>query len=260
MGAVLAIEDVTDRVALAQEVQQAEKLAVVGQLAAGIAHQIGTPLNVISGSAEYLMMEWGDEKPRPQELEIIIAQTDRITKLIQQLLNFARPARMELRSLDLNEMLQSILNLTEHQIAKGQISVQTDFASGLPPIPGDANQLEQAFLNIVINAWHAMPDGGRLTLGTCAVPASDRHRRVGRAAQAGVQVVIRDTGTGIAPEHIERIFDPFFSTKGVGKGTGLGLAISRRIVEDHHGSIEVNSAVGRGTTFTIWLPAGRATA
>jgi PAS domain S-box-containing protein len=260
MGAVLAIEDVTDRVALAQEVQQAEKLAVVGQLAAGIAHQIGTPLNVISGSAEYLMMEWGDEKPRPQELEIIIAQTDRITKLIQQLLNFARPARMELRSLDLNEMLQSILNLTEHQIAKGQISVQTDFASGLPPIPGDANQLEQAFLNIVINAWHAMPDGGRLTLGTRAVPASERHRRVGRAAQAGVEVVIRDTGTGIAPEHIERIFDPFFSTKGVGKGTGLGLAISRRIVEDHHGGIEVNSAVGRGTTFTIWLPAGRATA
>ena len=95
-GAVLAIEDVTDRVTLTQEVQQAEKLAVVGQLAAGIAHQIGTPLNVISGSAEYLLMEWGDEKPRPQELEIIIAQTDRITKLIQQLLNFARPARMEL--------------------------------------------------------------------------------------------------------------------------------------------------------------------
>jgi PAS domain S-box-containing protein len=260
MGAVLAIEDVTDRVALAQEVQQAEKLAVVGQLAAGIAHQIGTPLNVISGSAEYLMMEWGDEKPRPQELEIIIAQTDRITKLIQQLLNFARPARMELRSLDLNELLQGLLSLTEHQIAKGQIGVQTDFASDLPPIPGDANQLEQAFLNIVINAWHAMPDGGRLTLGTRAVPASERHRRVGRAAQAGVEVVIRDTGTGIAPEHIERIFDPFFSTKGVGKGTGLGLAISRRIVEDHHGSIEVDSAIGRGTTFTIWLPAGRATA
>jgi signal transduction histidine kinase len=205
-------------------------------------------------------MEWGDEKPRPQELEIIIAQTDRITKLIQQLLNFARPARMELRSLDLNELLQALLTLTEHQIAKGQIGVQTDFASDLPPIPGDANQLEQAFLNIVINAWHAMPSGGRLTLGTRAVPASDRHRRVGRAAQAGVEVVIRDTGTGIAPEHIERIFDPFFSTKGVGKGTGLGLAISRRIVEDHHGSIEVDSAVGRGTTFTIWLPAGRATA
>lgn len=260
MGAVLAIEDVTDRVALAQEVQQAEKLAVVGQLAAGIAHQIGTPLNVISGSAEYLMMEWGDEKPRPQELEIIIAQTDRITKLIQQLLNFARPARMELRSLDMNELLLSLLNLTEHQIAKGQITVQTDLADGLPPIPGDANQLEQAFLNIVINAWHAMPDGGHLALATRATPASDRHRRVGRAAQAGVEVVIADTGSGIAPEHLERIFDPFFSTKGVGKGTGLGLAISRRIVEDHHGSIEVDSAVGRGTRFTIWLPAGRVTA
>ena len=256
-GAVLAIEDVTDRVALAQEVQQAEKLAVVGQLAAGIAHQIGTPLNVISGSAEYLMMESGGEKPRPQELDIIIAQTDRITKLIQQLLNFARPARMELRSLDLGKLLEGLLTLTEHQIAKEGISVKAEFGSDLPPILGDANQLEQAFLNIVINAWHAMPDGGRLSLATRAVPATERHRRVGRAAQLGVEVVIADTGMGIAPENMPKIFDPFFSTKGVGKGTGLGLAISRRIVEDHHGSIDVDSAVGRGTTFSIWLPAER---
>jgi len=256
-GAVLAIEDVTDRVALAQEVQQAEKLAVVGQLAAGIAHQIGTPLNVISGSAEYLMMEWGEEKPRPQELDIIIAQTDRITKLIQQLLNFARPARMEFRSLDLSELLEGLLTLTEHQIAKEGISVKAEFGSDLPPILGDANQLEQAFLNIVINAWHAMPDGGRLTLAARAVPATERHSRVGRAAQLGVEVVIADTGTGIAAEHMPKIFDPFFSTKGVGKGTGLGLAISRRIIEDHHGSIDVDSAVGRGTTFSIWLPAER---
>jgi PAS domain S-box-containing protein len=259
-GAVLAVEDVTDRVSLAQEVQQAEKLAVVGQLAAGIAHQIGTPLNVISGSAEYLMMEWGDEKPRPQELEIIIAQTDRITKLIQELLNFARPARMELRSLDLTELLQSVLTLTEHQIAKERIEVKTEFGTGLPLIVGDANQLEQAFLNIVINAWHAMPDGGSLTLATRAVPGTDRHRRIGRPTAVGVEVVIADTGMGIPPEHMPRIFDPFFSTKGVGKGTGLGLAISRRIVEDHHGSIDVESAVGRGTAFTIWLPAGRTTA
>jgi signal transduction histidine kinase len=247
-------------VSLAQEVQQAEKLAVVGQLAAGIAHQIGTPLNVISGSAEYLMMEWGDEKPRPQELEIIIAQTDRITKLIQELLNFARPARMELRSLDLTELLQSVLTLTEHQIAKERIEVKTEFGTGLPLIVGDANQLEQAFLNIVINAWHAMPDGGSLTLATRAVPGTDRHRRIGRPTAVGVEVVIADTGMGIPPEHMPRIFDPFFSTKGVGKGTGLGLAISRRIVEDHHGSIDVESAVGRGTAFTIWLPAGRTTA
>jgi PAS domain S-box-containing protein len=256
-GAVLAVEDVTDRVSLAQEVQQAEKLAVVGQLTAGIAHQIGTPLNVISGSAEYLMMEWGDDKPRPQELDIIIAQTDRITKLIQQLLNFARPARMELRSLDLSELLQGLLTLIEHQISKDGIGVKAEFGAALPPILADANQLEQAFLNIVINAWHAMPGGGRLTLATRAVPATERPRRVGRGSQLGVEVVIADTGMGIAAEHMPRIFDPFFSTKGVGKGTGLGLAISRRIIEDHHGSIDVDSAVGRGTTFSIWLPAGR---
>ncbi len=254
-GAVLAIEDVTDRVSLAQEVQQAEKLAVVGQLAAGIAHQIGTPLNVISGSAEYLMMEWGAERPRPQELEIIIAQTDRITKLIQQLLNFARPARMELEPVKLNDLLHEVLGLTEHQIAKGHIAVRTDFQSDLPAIIGDTNQLEQAFLNIIINAWHAMPDGGSLALATRATPPGDRPRRGGRPAPRGVEISIADTGTGIPAEHLPRIFDPFFSTKGVGKGTGLGLAISRRIVEDHHGSVEVSSQVGRGTTFTIWLPA-----
>ena len=259
-GAVLAIEDVTDRVSMAQEVQQAEKLAVVGQLAAGIAHQIGTPLNVISGSAEYLMMEWGAKRPRPHELDIIVAQTDRITKLIQQLLNFARPARMELEVLKLDDLLREVLGLTEHQITKQKITVQTDFQPDLPLITGDTNQLEQAFLNIVINGWHAMPDGGTLTIGTRLVPPGDRMRRPGRAGPPGVEVSIADTGTGIPLEHLPRIFDPFFSTKGVGKGTGLGLAISRRIVEDHHGHIEVASEVGGGTTFTIWLPAGGSTA
>jgi len=253
-GAVLAIEDVTDRLALEREVQQAEKLAVVGQLAAGIAHQIGTPLNVISGSAEYLMMEWGADRPRPQELEIIVAQTDRITKLIRQLLNFARPTRMELGAVRMNELLDEVIGLTEHQIVKERISIQTDFQPELPSLVGDANQLEQAFLNIVVNAWHAMPEGGTLSLRTRLVPGGDRLRRGGRAAAAGVEVVIADTGVGIPPEHLPRIFDPFFSTKGVGKGTGLGLAITRRIVEDHHGTIEVSSEVQRGTSFRIWLP------
>lgn len=253
-GAVLAIEDVTDRVSLEREVQQAEKLVVVGQLAAGIAHQIGTPLNVISGSAEYLMMEWGADRPRPQELEIIVAQTDRITKLIQQLLNFARPARMALQPVKLNDLLRDVLGLTEHQIAKERIAVKTEFQPDLPPITGDENQLEQAFLNIVINAWHAMPVGGTLTLRTRRAPAQDRLRRGGAAAPPKVEVIIADTGIGIPADHLPRIFDPFFSTKGVGKGTGLGLAITRRIVEDHHGVIEVASEVGRGTVFTIRLP------
>jgi len=253
-GAVLAIEDVTDRVALAQEVQQAEKLAAVGQLAAEIAHQIGTPLNVISGSAEYLMMEWGAK--RPQELEIIVAQTDRITRLIQQFLNFARPARMALRPLDINELLREVLELTEHQIARGQIALRVDLAPDLPAITGDANQLEQAILNIVINAWHAMPQGGTLTLATRPAPAGERMRRAARAGAPGIEVTIADTGIGIPPETLPRIFDPFFSTKGVGKGTGLGLSISQRIIDDHHGGIEVASEVGRGTAFTLWLPVG----
>jgi PAS domain S-box-containing protein len=254
-GAVLAIEDVTDRVSLELGVQQAEKLAAVGQLAAGVAHQIGTPLNVISGSAEYLMMEWGTDRPRPQELEIIVSQTDRITKLIQQLLNFARPTRMAPQPIDLNDLLRDVLGLTEHQIAKERITIATDFQPDLPAIMGDENQLEQAFLNIVVNAWHAMPVGGTLTIRSRRASPGDRPRRSGRAAPASVEVIIADTGTGIPAEHLPKIFDPFFSTKGVGKGTGLGLAITRRIVEDHQGTIEVVSEVGRGTTFTIRLPA-----
>jgi PAS domain S-box-containing protein len=256
-GVVLAIEDVSDRVALTQEVEQAEKLAVIGQLAAGIAHQIGTPLNVISGSAEYLMMEWGSDKPRPQELDIIVAQTDRIAKLIRQLLNFARPARMTTGPLKLNDVLQEVLGLVEHQIAKERVGVWTDFAPDLPAVSGDGNQLEQAFLNIVINAWHAMPGGGTLYVST---RRADRPPKTGRTPRPGVEAAITDTGSGIAPEHMDRIFDPFFTTKGVGKGTGLGLAITRRIVEDHRGGIQVTTEVGRGTTFRIWLPADEGTA
>ncbi|MEK7205002.1 MAG: ATP-binding protein, partial [candidate division NC10 bacterium] len=254
-GAVLAIEDVTERVALEREMQQAEKLVVVGQLAAGIAHQIGTPLNVISGSAEYLMMEWGTDRPRPHELEIIVAQTDRITTLIQQLLNFARPARMTMQPVKLNDLLREVVGLTEHQIAKERITVRTELQADLPDIQGDPNQLEQAFLNIVINAWHAMPAGGTLSLRTRSTSAANRPRRAGPRIPMGVEVIIADTGIGIPAEQLPRIFDPFFSTKGVGKGTGLGLAITRRILEDHRGTIGVSSEVGRGTTFTIWLPA-----
>jgi signal transduction histidine kinase len=201
------------------------------------------------------MMESGDK--RPQELEIIVAQTDRIAKLIRQLLNFARPAKIELAPLDLNHLLHEVLGLVEHQVAKEQITIRLEPEDGLPAIAGDANQLEQAFLNIVINAWHAMPGGGTLTLRS---RRADRPRKGGRPARPGVEAAISDTGTGIPPELMERIFDPFFTTKGVGKGTGLGLAISKRIVEDHHGSIAVATEVGRGTTFTIWLPAAEGSA
>lgn len=245
MGAVLAVEDVTERVALEREVQQAEKLAAVGQLAAGIAHQIGTPLNVISGSAEYLMME-GGEKGRMPELDVIVAQTERIAKLIQQLLNFARPARLQLEALDLNGLLQDVLGLAEPQIAKERIQVVSDLSPDLPKLRGDPNQLEQAFLNIVVNAWHAMSEGGILTI-TTRVKGQGAGDRGGPA----IEVTIADTGCGIPPENLDRIFDPFFSTKGVGKGTGLGLAISRRIIEDHGGRVRVASTPGRGTGFTV---------
>jgi signal transduction histidine kinase len=154
-----------------------------------------------------------------------------------------------------NDLLREVLGLTEHQIVKERITLKTEFQPDLPAILGDANQLEQAFLNIVINAWHAMPDGGTLTLRTRLVGGGEPPRRGGRPAPLGVEISIADTGVGIPAEHLPRIFDPFFSTKGVGKGTGLGLAITRRIVEDHRGTIEITSQVSQGTSVLIRLPA-----
>jgi signal transduction histidine kinase len=163
---------------------------------------------------------------------------------------------MAMQPVKLNDLLREVVGLTEHQIAKERIKVRTEFQPDLPAIQGDSNQLEQAFLNIVINAWHAMPAGGTLTLRTRSTPVANRLPRPGRVATPeGVEVSISDTGVGIPAEVLPRIFDPFFSTKGVGKGTGLGLAITRRILEDHRGTIEVSSQVGQGTTFRIWLPA-----
>jgi len=264
LGAVMVVQDVTAKVALERQIQQSEKLAVIGQLAAGIAHQIGTPLNVISGSAEYLMMEMKGDTDKARELQVIIAQADRITSLIRQLLNFARPARLELGVVDVNELLRLVLRLIEPQISKEHIRITADLAEDLPPIAGDANQLEQAFLNIIVNAWQAMPDGGTLTIktrgkgpGVSSLGCSGSlHPAYTVSLDAYfVEVSIADTGCGIPPENLSYIFSPFFSTKELGKGTGLGLAVSQRIIQDHQGTIEVESQLGQGTVFIIKLPA-----
>lgn len=271
LGAVMVIEDVTATVALERQVQQSEKLAVIGQLAAGIAHQIGTPLNVISGSAEYLMAEFKGESAKVEELQVIISQADRITRLIRQLLDFARPAKLELGEININDILKGVLRLTEPQISKERIQVKAELEEGLPFISGDLNQLEQAFLNIIVNAWQAMPDGGALTIKTRgqATHPLDGYPGVRSQGCSGslqpiaypisldtdfVEVSIADTGCGIPPENLPHIFSPFFSTKELRKGTGLGLAISQRIIQDHQGTIEVESQLGNGTIFTIKFP------
>ncbi|MFT7692264.1 MAG: PAS domain S-box-containing protein [Candidatus Latescibacterota bacterium] len=250
-GAVLVLSDITERMRLEQQVQQSEKLAAVGQLAAGMAHEIGTPLNVISGSAEYLLMDEG-EVEHTDELKTIVSEVGRISELVQQLLAFARQEEPKEEIVELESLVEAVLVLLRHQIEKKNIIIDVEKIAGLPEISVDRNQIHQVLLNLVINAWQAMPEGGKLSLEGHYRPPEVEASNDGEIGY--IELRIRDTGEGIAEENIEKIYDPFFTTKEVGSGTGLGLAIVRRIVENHGGSIEVESRIGEGTTFTLSFP------
>ncbi len=220
-----------------------EKLASLGVLAGGVAHEINNPLMVILGRTELMLMDqsMGDETKK--DLETVRHETERIGHIVQNLLTFSRKSRQEkIESVGVNDVLERTLMLSEHQLTVGNVEVQKELDPELPSIDANAGQLQQVFMNLIINAHHAMPDGGRLTVKTGTIP-DDR-----------VFIEIADTGFGISPEDINRIFDPFFTTKDEGKGTGLGLAVSRNIVENHGGEIGVHSQLGTGTTFRVVLP------
>lgn len=239
-GAVVIFKDITARKRAEQEMQRADRLALVGQLASGLAHEIGTPLNVISGNAEYLRPELQAHGMETLGLDTIVEQTDRITRLIQQLLTFARAEGQTMAPLHLYEPLSHVLRLLETRFRQEAITVIVDVPTDLPLIWGAADECEQVFLNILVNAWHAMPAGGTLTIQAKAV------------ASKHVQVSFCDSGVGMSEATVARVFEPFFSTKGE-KGTGLGLAICKQIIDHHGGSIRLSSAPGRGTTVTVEL-------
>jgi len=187
------------------------------------------------------------EQIRPEDLrypllEKIEKQTFRAAKIINNLLNFARSSTAELEPLDLNRLLYDVLSLLDHQLEKSNIKLRREFAEELPQVRGNENRLQQVFFNLVLNARDAMPAGGWLTLET-------------RADDDTVIIEVKDTGTGIRKEDIKRIYDPFFTTKGIGRGTGLGLSVSYGIVQEHGGAIFVESTPGQGTTFQVALPA-----
>jgi signal transduction histidine kinase len=241
---------------LERQVEQAEKLASLGQLAAGLAHEIGTPLTVISGNAEYVLMHLGDDHPRRAELREIIRETDRIAGLIRRLLDYARPKPLTVASLDLNALAREAAGVLARQAENAGVHVRLDLNESLPPVPGDGGQLEQVLVNLGLNAIQAMPHGGTLTIGT---------RRTLRRSRSGpsrpmASVTVADTGVGIPAKDRGEIFKPFFSTKPAREGTGLGLAVCQRIVGDHGGDIRVRTRVGHGTTFTLRLPSGGARA
>lgn len=241
LGSIAIVKDVTRIKELEKQIQHSDKLALIGQIAAGIAHEIGTPLNVISGNAEYIMMEMGEDNPYKEELETIISQAERIANLIKQLLEFARPRKPNYTKINVNHELYHVVDLLKHQFERSKIKLNLKFSKDIPSIYADCSQIHQVFLNIIVNAIQAINQNGVIEIETFV-------------KDGYVNIKFKDNGIGILPEHINKIFEPFFTTKEAGKGTGLGLAVSKRIVDEHNGKIEVESTPGKGTTFTVKFP------
>jgi two-component system NtrC family sensor kinase len=235
---------VTQRERLEEQMTQTEKLTSLGLLAAGVAHEVNTPLAVISNYIQMLGKQMPDGDPRQAIIEKIVKQTFRASEIVNNLLNFSRTSATEVVDIDVNRVVEETLSLVAHPLKTSQIQVVRQLGETLPAVRGSANKLQQVFLNLFLNARDAMPGGGMLEVRTTAHNGS-------------VEVEIVDTGAGIAREHIHRIFDPFFTTKASGRGTGLGLSVSYGIIKEHSGKIDVRSTVGKGTSFHVELPAVR---
>jgi len=224
-----------------EQLVQSEKLASIGQLAAGIAHEINNPIGIILGFSQVLVKKTPEDSSMRNPLLSIEREALRCKAIVQNLLDFARHSKPALGPVDVNQVLDTTCGLLSHQITNRGTELTKEYAPHLPPILGDANQLQQVFTNIILNAYQAMPEGGRLTITT-------------RLDKEHVDIVFADTGVGIPAGDVKRIFDPFYTTKEVGQGTGLGLSVSYGIVKSHGGTIEAESREHEGSTFTVKLP------
>jgi two-component system, NtrC family, sensor kinase len=240
-GTLVVVEDVTDNLKLEEQVQQFDKLNSIGLLAAGVAHEVNTPLTGISSYTQMLLGQLGEEDPKKRLLEKILTQTQRASGIVNNLLNFSHTSGTDFAPLDLNRVLEDTLQLLEIQLRKSDITVERRYAADLPESIGNSGKLQQVFMNLILNARDAMPEGGKLVIETESVD----HMLVVR---------VSDSGIGIAQANLSKIYDPFFTTKAVGQGTGLGLALSYGIVQEHSGRIFAESQPGQGTTFTIKIP------
>jgi PAS domain S-box-containing protein len=239
-GTVIAFEDITEKISLQQQLLTSEKLASVGLLSAGVAHEINTPLTGISSYVQILQKKLSTSSHGPL-LDKIEAQTDRVARIIKNLLNFARnPSETSFHRVDLKENLQEIVSLIEYKLKSLNIDLELNLPP-LSPILAQGERIQQVFINIILNAIDAMPSGGTLKI---KLEQKDNE----------AIIIIEDTGTGIKDQHLPHIFDPFFTTKGIGKGTGLGLSISYAIIKEHEGHLAVESEVGKGSTFTVYIP------
>jgi len=245
VGRLVIMDDITERMELEAQLSQADKLSSIGLLAAGVAHEVNTPLAVISSYTQMLAKQLQSDSQKAGLLEKITKQTFRASEIVNNLLNFSRTTGTEFTEVNLNKIISDTLALLEHQFKVAHVTVQSDLENSLPAIQGNAGRLQQVFLNLFLNAKDAMNGGGTLQVAT----------------QNGDSVSVRvsDTGSGIAQEHIHRIYDPFFTTKtstaeGQNRGTGLGLSVTYGIIQEHAGNIRVDSRPGEGTTFTLDFP------
>ena len=244
LGRLILLDDITQRVRLEEQMVQTEKLTSLGLLAAGVAHEVNTPLAVISNYTQMLAKQIPAEDPRQKTVEKIVKQTFRASEIVNNLLNFSRTGASEFVSVDLNSVVEETLSLVQHPFKIARISVIRSLGQALPAVFGSPTRLQQVFLNLFLNARDAMPMGGMLEVRTGAQNGS-------------VEVEITDTGIGISSENLNRIFDPFFTTKSSGRGTGLGLSVSYGIIREHTGKIDVRSTPGKGTSFRLEFPAAR---
>jgi two-component system, NtrC family, sensor kinase len=244
LGRLILLDDITQRMRLEEQMVQTEKLTSLGLLAAGVAHEVNTPLAVISNYIQMLAKQIPADDPRQKTIERIVKQTFRASEIVNNLLNFSRTGAAEFVEVDLNSVLEETLTLVQHPLKTARVNVIKNYKEQLPPVLGSITRLQQVFLNLFMNARDAMPNGGMVEVRTAAQNGS-------------VEVEVTDTGTGIPPENLHRIFDPFFTTKASGRGTGLGLSVSYGIIKEHAGKVDVRSTPGKGTSFRLEFPVAR---
>ena len=243
-GQLMILDDKTERVKFEDQLVQSEKLTSIGLLAAGVAHEVNTPLAVVSSYSQMLQKQLHPDDPKAKILDKIIKQSFRASEIVNSLLNFSRTSGSEFRLVDLHGLISDTLSLLEHQFKTAKIKIKKEFSLASPQVYGNQGKLQQVFLNLFINAKDAMPEGGELLVKTSSYDSS-------------LYVEVADNGVGISEEHLPKIYDPFFTTKEFGRGTGLGLAVTYGIIQEHSGKISVDSRPGKGTHFTLELPSPR---
>jgi|SRR5579859_469148 len=260
--------------AMTQQLWQAAKLATMGELAASIAHELNNPLATVSLRVETLLAQLAGDDPKRRSLQVVQAEVERMARLVANLLQFSRRSNTQISTVDVHEELANTLDLVTHHLRSHKVITVQEITFGALLVRADRQQLRQVFLNLFTNAVDAMPQGGTLRIRTrkaavspaAGAPAASRRpttQTLGLPVSPDPQVIIEisDTGEGIPPDSLARVWEPFYTTKPEGKGTGLGLAICRRIVQEHGGTIEIASAgvPGQGTTVRLTLPAAKGT-